>query len=265
MVTQTSVQKAGAIRFGSGKIEVGATVGTLADVGAIRNATFAREFEKVEIMSDNADRIAAGIRDHFAFIEFDMLEIDLAKLNVIMGGLDTYATVNGTPVAVVDEPITLTDTDAVRIANKNGDGTELASIVVTNKAAVACTRNTDYVIAVDSSGFTTIARVAGSTKLTDGGIALVDYSYTPNSSVTLKSGGKTAIADKVVRITNINEAGKALAITLYKASIDEGWSYDFPADDAYEVGMVHIKMKARLDTTRTVGDQLFGISDEQGV
>ena len=265
MVTQTSVQKAAAIRFGSGKLEVGATVGTLADVGAIRNATFAREFEKVEIMSDNADRIAAGIRDHFAIIEFDMLEIDMSKLSTIMGGLDTYATVDGTPVAVVDEPITLNGTDAVRIANKMGDGTELAGIVVTNAAAVAAVRNTDYVISVDASGYTTIARVAASTKLTDGGIALIDYSYTPNASVTLKSGGNTTIADKVVRITNTNAAGKTLQITAYKASIDEGWSYDFPADDAYEVGMVHIKMKARIDTTRTVGDQLFAIVDEQGV
>ena len=99
--------------------------------------------------------------------------------------------------------------------------------------------------------------------IADGEAVNVAYSYTPNSSVKVTSGGKTAITDKVVRITNTNESSKKLQITMYKCTIESGWTYDFPADNNFDAAMIHIKMKGTLDSTRTAGDQLFEIIDEQ--
>lgn len=265
MTNQTTVQKPTAVRFGSGKIEVGTSIATLVDVGAIRNAVFTREFDKVEVMSDNAHRVLVGIKDEAAYLDFDMLETDMTMLSTFMGGLDTLTPVAASPVAVTEEEHVLTGTTAVRLTNKEGDGTEVSSIVVVDASDNAATRNTDYVIAVDSAGYTTIARVAGSTVITDGDTAKVAYSYTPNSSVKLNAGGKVSLTDKVVRITNINESSKKFQVTLYKASIEDGWGYDFPADNSMDAGMIHIKMKAIPDITRTLGDQLYEIVDEQAV
>lgn len=264
-MAQTTVQNAGAIRFGSGKLEVGTSVGTLVNIGAVRNAVFKEEWEDVEVKSDNAGVVKVGIKEHVAIIEADMMEVDLSKLNTIRGGLDTYATVAGTPVNVENEAHVLTGTASTRLNFKNGAGTEVASIVVTDASSNAAVRNTDYVIAVDSAGYTTIARVSGSLVISDGEGVLVDYTYTPNSAVTLKSGGKTAIADRVVRITNTDENGKKFQITLYKATVNEGQNIEFPADDGDDPAMPHLKMKGVLDVSRTAGDQLFEIYDEQGV
>lgn len=264
-MAQTTVQNSGAIRFGSGKLEVGTSIATLVNIGAVRNAVFKEEWEDVEVKSDNAGVVKVGIKEHVAYIECDMMEVVLANLNTLRGGLDTYATVAGTPVAVTNEAHTLTDTGFVRLDHKNGDGTEVSSIVVTDASSNAAVRNIDYVIAVDSAGYTCIARVDGSSVISDGEGVLVDYSYTPNSAVTLKSGGKTTISDRVVRITNTDENGKIFRITLYKATVNEGQNIEFPADDGDDPAMPHMKMKGVLDVTRTAGDQLFEIYDEQGV
>ena len=141
----------------------------------------------------------------------------------------------------------------------------MASISVKDISNNDAMRNTDYVIAVDASGFTCIARIAGSSVISDGETVKVNYTYTPNASVTLKSGGKTSISDRVVRITNTDENGKKFQITLYKGTVNEGQNIEFPADDGDDPAMPHLKMKGVLDVSRTAGDQLFEIYDEQGV
>lgn len=265
MPAQTTVQNSGAIRFGSGVLEIGTTVNDLVNIGAIRDAVFSEEWEEVEVKSDNAGVVKVGIKEHVAYIEADMMEVDLEKLYLIRGGLDTLSTVAASPVAITDEEIELDDTELVRLAYANGDGTEVSSISVTDADSNAAVRNTDYVIVVDEEGFTCIARVDGSTVLTDGDTALVSYSYTPNASVTLSSGGKVTVSDRVVRITNTNEEGKKFQITLFKASINEGAEIEFPSDEDDDPAMPHLKMKGVLDVGRTAGDQLWSIYDEQGV
>lgn len=264
MVNQTTVQNEGAIRFGSGKLEVGTSIATLVNIGAIDNAEFSEDYDMVEVKADNVGRIKVGVKDQTATIECDMLESDLSKLNTIRGGLDTYTPVAASPVAITNEEHVLTGTTAARLTYKEGDDTEVASIVVTDASDNAAVRNTDYVIAVDSAGYTTIARVSGSTVITDGDTAKVDYSYTPNTSVKLTSGGKYTISDRVVRITNTNDSSEDFRITLYKATIEKGLAFKYPADNSQEVMKVHLTMTGIPDTTRTAGDQLYEIIDEQG-
>ena len=148
-MAQTTVQNSGSIRFGSGKLEVGSSIATLVNIGAIRSAVFKEEWEDVEVKSDNAGIVKVGIKEHVAYVECDMMEVDMENLNTIRGGLDTYATVAGTPVSVENEAHTLDDTASVRLNYKNGDGTEVSTIVVTDASSNAAVRNTDYVIAVE--------------------------------------------------------------------------------------------------------------------
>lgn len=265
MVTQTTVQKSAAIRFGSAKVEVGASLATLVDVGAAENVVFYPKFDKVELESDNAGLVMCGVKNESVDISFDLMEVDLSVLNTLRGGIDTYSTVDASPVAVTDEEHVLTGTNAVRLTHKAGDDTEVGSIVVTDASDNACTRNTDYVIAVDSAGYTTIARVSDSTVLTDGDTAKVDYSYTPSSSVSLKTGGKSTISSRVVRFTNTDENGDTFIAIVYKAYIDDGLNYQFPKDNSFEPVKLPIKMRGLLDTTRTAGDQLFAVTDGQAV
>lgn len=240
-------------------------MGSLVDIGAVRNALFREEWEDVEVKSDNAGVVKVGIKEHVAYIECDMMEVNLENLNTIRGGLDTYDTVAGDPVAVTDELHVLNGTEFVRLNFRNGAGTEVASISVKDISNNDAVRNTDYVIAVDASGYTCIARVADSTVIGDGETVKVNYTYTPNSAVTLTSGGKTSISDRVVRITNTDENDKKFQITLYKATVNEGQNIEFPADDGDDPAMPKMTMKGVLDVSRNAGDQLYEIYDEQGV
>ena len=262
---QTNAQHSETIRFGSAKIEVGETEEHLTNLGLATGVKFTEEYTPVVLKPDNAPEIVVGVKDHSATVEFEMWEVNLTNLNLIRGGIDTLSSVEGSATTVSAETHTLTDTNFVRLAHKNGDGSEVALIKVTNSLGNTATRNTDYVVAVDEEGYTCIARVADSDVITDGGGIKVSYSYTPYAATTLSSGGKNTVSARVVRLTNTNAAGKKFEITVYAAKNQGGIELALPADDGDEPLKPTITLKGICDTTRAAGDQLFKIVDEQGV
>lgn len=338
---QTTVQKTEAIRFGSCRVEIGATIGALVDIGVLRDAVFEYTFDKVQLDSDNGGVINRGTRNERARMKGNAMEFNLARVADFYDGVLTKTVVAAAPVAVTDEEQVLTGLAWNRLDNKNGDGTEVSTIVVTNTAGtVTYKRDCDYVIAQDADGWTTIARanptviegptavcavtgtdsyflsagswnvqpavgdhitVAGFTEaanngvktvtgvtadtitvaevltnevegdtvtITRGGITTgqtveVDYSYTPNASVTIKGGGKKTLTAKVVRFTNTDAAGNDITCTVYSATSATGIVINFPSDDDVDPWLVPFEMEGVPDTSRTEGDQLFVIVDEQ--
>jgi hypothetical protein len=260
---QSAVQNINAIKFGSAKIEVGETVGTLVNLGVATGIEFEETFTPIILRPDNAPEIQVGVREHYATVRFELWEIVLSNLNLIRGGIDTYSTTAASPVSVTDEAHTLNGTDFVRLDYKSGDGSEVTSITVTDASSNAAVRNTDYVIAVDPDGWTCIARIAASSVITDGEGVLVDYTYTPLASNTLTSGGKNTINPRVVRLTNTNAAGKVFRVTVYAAKNQNGITLTLPADDSEDVVQPQIELRGVVDTSRTAGDQLFEIYNEQ--
>ncbi len=90
-MSQTTVQNDQKIAFGSGKLEYSTDSGsTWTDLGAMKNIVFTESWEEVEVLSDNAGTIKSGIRNQVASIAGNLIEIDLAKLNSLRGGIDTY-------------------------------------------------------------------------------------------------------------------------------------------------------------------------------
>lgn len=263
---QTTVQRSGAIKLGSALMEVGDSIGALKNLGAMRGIAVTETFDKIEVESDNAGVIKEYIKNQRVAITGSLIEIDLEMLDEIRGGIDTYAPVAGSPTPITDEKVILPDTDLIRLLHKMGDGTEVTSIVVTDQQStpVTYTLNTDYVVGVDSAGYTCIARIEGG-GITDLEEVLVDYSYTPNVSKKLTSGGKKTIAPKVVRLTNKDQDSKMFRITVYFASIEEGITFEFPSDEAEDVMVAPINLVGKVDVDRTIGDQLFEIIDEQSV
>jgi len=262
MSRQTTVQDSNTIRFGSAKIEAGATVGALVDIGAANNVVFTESWDPVKVKSHNAGLIKVGIQNQMAKVTFDLLEANLTRLNTLRGGIDTYSTVAAAPVSVVDENVTLDTTVATRLAYKMGAGTIVTSIVVTNGAAVARTLNTDYTVGIDEAGYTLITRIAGGA-FADGEVALVDYDYTPNTSKTLSSGGKFTMTQNVLRLTNTNAAGKTFVVTFYKANTSEGINFTLNDDDNVEPDSMAVTMECERDESLAAGAQLFSIVDEQ--
>lgn len=86
----TTVQQRSSIRFGSAKFEVGETLETLVDLGAMRGIVFEETWDELQVKSDNAGVIVAGITNHQTRLAGDIMEINLKTLATIRGGLDKY-------------------------------------------------------------------------------------------------------------------------------------------------------------------------------
>jgi hypothetical protein len=340
---QTAVQDAETIRIGSVKMEIGPYGGGLTDVGALRGATFKEGWSDVIVKSDNAGTLHEGITDHIVEVAGEWFEINVANLGIAFAGLGTADVVAAAPVSITDEAVALNDYDLTELLHKNGDGSEVGSIVVADAAAAAVTyvRDCDYVVVTKADGHTAIARayptviegasaliaaaslgntytlstgswdvqpavgdhiyVAGFTEpanngvktvtavtdtvitvaetltteaegdtitivrgaIQDGATVYVDYDYTPLTSRTYTTGGKTSKAARTIRLTNYDVDDKEWVMTIYKAYIMDGLNLVFPPDDDPNPMPCPIRFVGRIDSSRAAGDQLFGIVDSQ--
>lgn len=262
---QTSAQKTNSIRFGSAKIEVGETVETLVNLGLATSVEFTEEYEPITLKPDNGPEIIVGIKEHTATVKFEMWELDLENLHLIRGGIDTLTPVAGDAATATNETHVLTGIEGVRLDYKNGNNTLVTISTATDNEGTTAELNADYVKYLDADGYTCIARVSESEVLTDGDTIKVTYSYTPNTAVKLSTGGLNTVNPRVVRLTNTNSLGKKFQITVYAAKNQGGIELQLPADDADEPLKPTIELRGIVDPTRSAGDQLFEILDEQGV
>jgi len=190
---------------------------------------------------------------------------------VVRGAFDTKITVAGAAVIAYTGQSylanTLTEGVFVPFAKQNGDGSVPTSIVITQDAAGANTTltvDTDYVV-VKSSSLWGVVFVSGSTfdaTKTQG----FSYTYTPNASISIHSGGKTSLPYFMFKIANTDENGKLIVIYGYKAAIDQGFDIKYKKDDdADPVGENPLQFTAIIDNNITaLGKQLYHIYQERG-
>lgn len=263
-MAQTTVQHPETIRFGSGRLKIGKSLDSLVDVGALTGVHFTHELgDKVTITSDNAGVILERTGTQTAKVEANLMEINLDTLAVYMGGVSKLETVAGSQQTVTNEGHTLKGTTFIRLDHRMSNGNAVTIDSVKKKGGSAAVKDTDYVVAIDSDGYTCIARKSSSTVITDGSVVQVSYKYTPAAYKRLSFGGLQRLDAAVARITNYDSLGREFSITVYKATADSGIEIEFQADDADEADVVPITLVGTEDTSRAVGDQLFVIEDHQ--
>lgn len=263
-MAQTTVQHPETIRFGSGRLEIGKSLDSLVDVGALTGVHFTHDLgDKVTITSDNAGVILERAGTQTAQVEANLMEINLDTLAVYMGGVSKLETVAGSQQTVTNEEHTLKGTTFIRLDHRMGKGNAVTIDSVKKKGGSAAVEDTDYVVALDSDGYTCIARKSGSSVITEGSVVQVSYKYTPAAYKRLSFGGLQQLDAAVARITNFDSLGREFSITVYKATADSGIEIEFQADDADETDVVPITLVGTEDTSRAVGDQLFVIEDHQ--
>lgn len=263
-MAQTTVQHPETIRFGSGRLEIGKSLDSLVDVGALTGVHFTHDLgDKVTIASDNAGVILERAGTQTAKVEANLMEINLDTLAVYMGGVSKLETVAGSQKTVTNEEHTLKGTTFIRLDHRMGVGNAVTIDSVKKKGGSAAVEGKDYVVAIDSDGYTCIARKSDSSVITDGSVVQVSYKYTPAAYKRLSFGGLQQLDAAVARITNYDSLGREFSITVYKATADSGIEIEFQADDADETDVVPITLVGTEETSRAVGDQLFVIEDHQ--
>lgn len=263
-MAQTTVQHPETIRFGSGRLEIGKSLDSLVDVGALTGVHFTHDLgDKVTITSDNAGVVLERAGTQTAQVEANLMEINLDTLAVYMGGVSKLETVAGSQQTVTNEEHTLKGTTFIRLDHRMGDGNAVTISSFKKKNGSSAAENTDYIMALDSDGYTCIARKSGSSVIADGSVVQVSYKYTPAAYKRLSFGGLQQLDAAVARITNFDSLGREFSITVYKATADSGIEIEFQADNADETDVVPITLVGTEDTSRAVGDQLFVIEDHQ--
>lgn len=263
-MAQTTVQHPETIRFGSGRLEIGKSLDRLVDVGALTGVHFTHDLgDKVTITSDNAGVVLERAGTQTAQIEANLMEINLDTLAVYMGGVSKLETVANSKKTVTNEEHTLKGTTFIRLDHRMGDGNAVTISSIKKKGDSSVVGDTNYIVALDSDGYTCIARKSGSSVIADGSVVQVSYEYTPAAYKRLSFGGLQQLDAAVARITNFDSLGRKFSITVYKATADSGIEIEFQADDADETDVVPITLVGTEDTSRAVGDQLFVIEDHQ--
>ena len=265
---QTTVQESRAIRFGSGKFEVGETEQTLVNLGAMRDIQFEELWERVRVMSDNAGTVNVGIREHRAALQGNLMEINLENLNLIRGGLDEYSTTAGTETT--EDQVILQGSWSfetfIELDGQNADGSAPTINSVTGSENGALADEDDYNLAKNAAGkWGIVLHESGTSLTTEDQNVTINSTYTPAASKVLESGGKISIEPRVVKITNTNEEGKEFSITVFKAEVENGISIELPSDDEEDPAMTEIRLEGEVDQSRDPGKQLFRISDQQTV
>ena len=101
------------------------------------------------------------------------------------------------------------------------------------------------------------------------GTASVGTWVTGGSVRTLSTGGLSALNDRVFKFTNIKLVSGATVetvIVFYKSHITKGLEIASKSDnDEDPVNVYPFAAEAKLDTSRTAGDQLYKIETEIGV
>jgi hypothetical protein len=267
-MSQTQIQRPGAVKFGSAKVEVGDTIPTLEDLGAMRGISIAESFDKVEVESDNAGVIKEYIKNQRVAITGQLIEIDMEMLDKIRGGIDEYEAIAGTQVQDYNQVVNSGDwhyNDFIKFDEQNGDNSQLTPDSVTGSVDGALVEDTDYYVGMNERGESGLFIIDSATVTTEAQNITIVYDYTPAASKKLTSGGKKTINPKVVRLTNTDENGKKLQVTVYFASIEEGITFEFPADESEDVMVNPINLVGKVDVSRSVGDQLYEIIDEQSI
>lgn len=262
--------------YGSCKLEISEDSGsTWVNVGLARGVTFNETMERANIQADNGPDISEYVATHEVEITFNGLEFYLPTLNKLRGGIDTLSASSAVATTDTDVYTTGAKSYSVPIYLQNqGDSSTLPAI---SKVASVSTGNscTTYESTKDYTSFTDAAEnsvgiVLLSTDLggtfKDSEALKIKYAYGDVQKYKLSSGGLSTITAKWFRLTNkqiVSGTAKYRYFVLYSASLNAGLNLAFKSsNDADPILEIPISLIARIDASRTAGDQLYYIEDE---
>lgn len=240
---QTKVQKENALRFGSMKVEIGNTLSTLVDIGALREVGFEGKSEISPLVFDNApERKIYKDADKFA-LNATLCEINFSNLAVMSGGMINVTNVAGTLVSGAEFTLAQTEWEfdkVVELAGQNSDGTAPTINSVTGSTDGATSDyklvklpNGNWGVSIDNGGaITTVAQDV-----------VVDYDYTPSASKSVTFNSTGILQDRFMRLTNTNQNGKTKVVVMKGVANISPLNIDFASDDENEVATTPISLE----------------------
>jgi hypothetical protein len=249
---QTSVQDSGSISLGSAKIEVGATLGSLVDVGVVDGVELSYEMNEVLIKAENHGRIPIKqYSNGSGKISFDLKENRLEILASLFSGLVDYSTVAGVLVSGATQAITGASyafEQAIEIVGQNSDGSKqtISSVVASTDGSLVA--GTDYYQIKLPNGKWGVAIHDSATVTTMSQTFTVTYSYTPSASKVLKYKDSGVVNSIVVRLTNTDDNSKTFVIVANNVKATAGLTRAFGKDEVEDANVIPVELTLYADT-----------------
>ena len=167
-MAQTTIQQANKIQFGSGRFEVSNDGANWINLGAMRGIVFSEVWDEVRVVSDNAGEIKVGIKNHYASLAGDLMELNLYKLSVLRGGIDIHSQSAGVAETLKSGGLTTIDALQARVTNTNENDEEFRITIykASNSKGIELALNADdaddpNMIAVELKGSCDVDRSPG--------------------------------------------------------------------------------------------------------
>lgn len=246
---QTEIQKDNAIRTGSILLEVGPTMGSLVNVGALRDISFNQKGETGAVQFDNVPEIRTFKNGNKFSLDATLAEINWSNIAIMNDGQVEVTSVAGAPVAGATQAIAVGDWgygSVVELAGQNSNGTAPTINSVTGATDGVLALNVDYNLVKLANGNWGVAILDSAGVTTTAQIVTVNYDYTPSASkvVTFRENGK--LVEKFMRITNTNEDGLTKVYVLSGVSNIAPIEIDFAGDEENDVATLPVMLEGRV-------------------
>lgn len=281
---QTTVKDQKAVQIGSAAVEYSDDGGSsFTGLGVGDSFAFTENITVLDASPDNGDTpdVLDGVAEQDVQITGQLWEYDLDKINALRGGIDTKSSVASSLVSGEDQVVASGNWSfnvPILLTGQNQDGTVPTINSVTggsNGAGAADDYDT-----VKISGKWYLVPRDGTNFDTESQSLTINTDYTPAASESLSTGGKTttskvqiklinrvaATADAADAAANASvTAGDAIYRTteylFYSCKLNAGQAITFPSkDDTNPVLRYNLDMLAEQDATRSVGDQLYKVT-----
>lgn len=204
-------------------------------------------------------------------VAFAMQEIVPEIMKKAMGDLTSIEIETGTPVTGYNQDVAINSKAKgvfIPFAQQNYAGGSIVvptAIIVTEDPSGTprvLVLDTDYIIMQDEFGrFGIVATNDGSWDPTK--LNRITFNYTPKAKTIIHQGGKTTIAEKMVKIEHEEDDGRKITIIYYKGEFSEGGGLNFKKDGSAEIIDFNVTLKAKNDKTKEKGKQLYQMSIEE--
>lgn len=246
---QTEIQKSSAIRSGSIVLEVGPSLGSLVNVGALRDISFNQKGEVEEIVFDNVPELKKFRNGNKFSLDATLAEINWSNIAIMNDGQVAVSAVAGTLVAGAEQTLVAGGWaygQVIELDGQNSSGLVPTINSVTAGTDGALVLNTDYNIVKLANGNWGIAIIDSVTVTTLAQDVVVNTDYTPSASKVVTFLRNGSLVEKFMRITNTNEDGKTKVYVLSGVTNVTPIAIDFAGDEENDVAVLPISLEGRV-------------------
>ena len=261
------------------------------DVGAIeQGVTCTLNWDESQIETGNAGKLDKRIRNMTMAGSFNLINLEPASINRLGGGLFSITTTTASPTTDIPNQIIAANWNdntkyELVMYTSSSDSTKLRTTTKPTLTSVtldaAGTPETlteigagaagDYMIVADGnsySGWSIIFNSAGMSTGTPKDKAItVDYgSNTPVAKTTVHAGSSGAtLSAYAMKITHTDDNSLTRELELYSVDANSGgFAFNFKGANEDGVEMMPVTFTAKIDSSRTDGQQLFAWSVDNG-